>query len=553
MVRWIVISGIDEVGRNCHLLETDDELYIVDCGVRFGTLKEPGIEYIIPDFSYIVENADKLKGAFFSHAHEDHIGAVPYLLEALKGKLNRLDIYSAPLTLEMLKDYVGGHHGIAVNMRAIHPREEIRISHNLSVLPIHVNHSIPHALSLAFYTKEGKIIYTGDFKIDQNHPTMETTDLHTFARLGEEGVKLLLSDSTNADEPGFGTSEMKVREGLEKVFATYTDRRIIISVFASHVSRIELIMSLAKKYGRVVAVDGRGIVKITQLSRKLGFLADYDDIIVSVSDALALPPESQVILSTGTQGEPLSALTRMAYDKHRFIKLQPEDVVVISADPIPGNERAIFDVINRLFKKGVEVVYSEYFLVHASGHASMEELRLMLNLVRPEYFVPIHGERRQLVSHKKLAIETRAVKEDNVYLLERGDAIRFEDGKATIEKEVASAREILVDGGVVDISTQVVSQRMELAKDGIIIAIFTLDRRNKAKLQDLVVKGAYVGDEKELQSLKQYISSAAGEIVSRPDLTIKQKEDMMKEKIASKLASKWRQKPHIEVRVIPVH
>ncbi len=553
MVKWIVVSGVDEIGRNCHLLETEDSLYIVDCGVKFGTFKEPGIEYIIPDFSYILENAHKLKGAFFSHAHEDHIGAVPYLLNALSGKINKLSIYTAPLTMEMLKDYLKGKHGISIDLKPIYPRKYIQIDKSLGLLPIHVNHSIPHALSLAFSTSEGKIIYTGDFKIDQNHPTMETTDLHTFARLGEEGVKLLLSDSTNADEPGFGTSEMRVREGLEKVFAKYTDRRIIISVFASHVSRIELIMSLAKKYGRIVAVDGRGIIKITELSRKLGFLADYDDIIVSSQDALSLPPQSQVIISTGTQGEPLSALSRMAFDKHRLIKLQPQDVVVISADPIPGNERAIFDVINRLFAKGVEVVYSDYFLVHASGHASMEELRLLINLIKPEYFVPIHGERRQLVSHRNLAIETRTVKEENTFILERGDAFVLREGKATIEKSFIKAREILVDGGVVDVSSSVINERLDLSKEGIIVIIITLDRRNKARLFDLIIKGVYLGDDNAISSLRQYISTTAGEIVSRPDLTIKQKEGMMKEKIRSRIFSKWRQAPHIVVRVVPTH
>ncbi len=551
MVKWIVVSGVDEVGRNCHLLETERELYIVDCGVRFGSFKEPGIEYIIPDFSYIVAHADKLKGAFFSHAHEDHIGAIPYLLKALEGKIDTLNIYGAPLTLEMLKDYAGSSPSIRANFVPLYPREEINISKELSLLPIHVNHSIPHALSFAFYTSEGSIIYTGDFKIDQNHPTMETTDLFTFAKLGENGVKLLLSDSTNADEPGFGTSEMMVREGLEKVFSTYTDKRIIISVFASHVSRIELIMSLAKKFGRVVALDGRGIVKTTKLARKLGFLADYDDIIVSVSDIQALPPSSQVILMTGTQGEPLSALTRMAYEKHRFIRLQSDDVVVISADPIPGNERAIFDVINRLFRKGVEVVYSEYFLVHASGHASMEELRLMLNLVKPEYFVPIHGERRQLVAHKRLALQTRAVPSDNIIILERGDAVILENGGATVRKREAAAREILVDGGVVDIATTTVEERKALSKEGILVAIFTIDRKNKARLYDLIVKGVYIGDTSEFEKLKQFISSAAGAIISRPDLTLAQKQDMVKEKILERFVEKWRQRPNVEVRIIP--
>ncbi len=552
MVKWIVISGVDEVGRNCHLLETERELYIVDCGVRFGSFKEPGIEYIIPDFSYIVAHADKLRGAFFSHAHEDHIGAIPYLLKALDGKIDTLNIYGAPLTLEMLKDYAGGSSSVTSNFVPLYPREEVKVSRELSLLPIHVNHSIPHALSFAFFTSEGPIIYTGDFKIDQNHPTMETTDLFTFAKLGESGVKLLLSDSTNADEPGFGTSEMMVREGLEKVFSTYTDKRIIISVFASHVSRIELIMSLAKKFGRVVALDGRGIVKTTKLARKLGFLADYDDIIVSLSDIQALPPSSQVILMTGTQGEPLSALTRMAYEKHRFIRLQPDDVVVISADPIPGNERAIFDVINRLFRKGVEVVYSEYFLVHASGHASMEELRLMLNLVKPEYFVPIHGERRQLVAHKRLALQTRAVPSDNIIILERGDAIILENGGATIRKREAAAREILVDGGVVDIATTTVEERKALSKEGILVAIFTIDRKNKARLYDLIVKGVYIGDTSEFEKLKQFISSAAGAIISRPDLTLAQKQDMVKEKILERFVEKWRQRPNVEVRIIPV-
>ncbi|RTZ71627.1 MAG: hypothetical protein DSY99_05015 [Candidatus Neomarinimicrobiota bacterium] len=241
----------------------------------------------------------------------------------------------------------------------------------------------------------------------------------------------------------------------------------------------------------------------------------------------------------------------MAFDKHRMIKLRPEDVVVISADPIPGNERAIFDVINRIFKKGVEVVYSEYFLVHASGHASMEELRLMLNLVKPEYFVPIHGERRQLVSHKKLAIETRAVSEDKVFILERGDSILIKKGAAKIEKHWAPAREVLVDGGVVDVSTKVIEERINLSKDGLVVAIFTLDRKNKAKLYDLIVRGVYIGNDKQLSELKQYISSTSGEVLSRPDLTIKQKEDIMREKILSRIHGKWGQKPQVEVRIVP--
>lgn len=551
MVRWIIISGVDEVGRNCHLLETDNEMYVVDCGVKFGSLLEPGVDYVIPDLKYIIDRAKKLKGIVLSHAHEDHIGGLPYLLRALKGRVDSLRIYGAPLTLEFVKEYLNLKYDISIESYPLYPREEINLGKQVKILPIHVNHSIPHALALAFKTSDGTIIYTGDFKIDQNHPTMDTTDLFTFAKLGEEGVQLLLSDSTNADEPGFGTSEMKVREGLESVFSKYGDKRIIVSVFASHVSRIELVLSLAKKYGRVVAVDGKGIVKITELAKNLGFLADYDDVMVSLNELLSLPPKSQLILSTGTQGEPLSALTRMAYGKHRFIKLNSSDVVVISADPIPGNERAVFDVINQLFRIGVEVVYSEYFLVHASGHASREELRLILNLVKPTYFIPIHGERRQLVAHANIASETHAVDEKNIFMLERGDALLLEKGEATLEKNVASSRDILVSGKIADLSQEVVEERYSLARNGLILAIFNLDRKNRAKLYDLIMYGVPIKTvESDYMKFKQYVSSTAGELVPRPDLTIIQKERLMAEKIISKLASTWGIKPNVEVRIV---
>ncbi len=554
IVRWIVVSGVEEVGRNLHLLEVDRELYIVDCGVRFGTFREPGVEYIIPDFSYILENAHRLRGVFFSHAHEDHIGAFPFLLTQLGKKLDkdsRLRVFASPLTIELVKDDLGPKAEL-VDFVTLHPSSEIRVSDKLSVLPIHVNHSIPQSLALAFKTPEGTIIYTGDFRIDQNHPTMDTTDLRTFAFLGKRGVRLMLSDSTNADEEGFGTSEMKVRESLSRVFMEHPSSRIIISVFASHVSRIELILSLAKRYGRVVAVDGRGLIRITEIARRLGFLSGYEDVLVSLRDISNLPPKAQVILSTGTQGEPLSALTRMAFDRHRHIKVGKGDVVVISADPIPGNERAVFDVINRLIKKGAHVVYSEYLMVHASGHASAEELRLLLNLVKPDYFVPIHGEVRQLVAHKRIAVETRAVSDESKVLVpEPGDAIELLNGKVFFRKRFITPSTVLVDGDVIDISAELIDERKKLASEGMLVVIFRLDRRGKIHLFDIISKGAFWGDEGDREKIKQFLSSVAGDIAYRPDLTISQKEELIKNKLLGKISSLWRHKPQIEVRIIP--
>ena len=469
VVRLIPLGGLGEIGLNMMLIESGDDLIAVDCGLMFPDDELPGIDHVIPDFTYALARRSGFRAVVLTHGHEDHIGALPYLLREAE-----VPVYGTPLTLALVAERLR-EHGLAetADLRPIRPRQRFEAG-PFSIEPIRVTHSIADGIGLAIDTPAGTIVHTGDFKLDPSPLDGEPPDYRRFAELGEQGVLVLCSDSTNVERPGHTPSEMDVGQALGARFDAASGR-IIVATFASHIHRIQQVLTLAARTGRRVALLGMSMQKNVTIAAELGYLRVPDGIIVPLEELGELPARRQVILSTGSQGEPNSALALMAAGEHKYVRVERGDLVIVSARVIPGHERTISRVVNALYRLGAEVLYEENAFVHVSGHASQEDLKLMFNLTRPRYFIPVHGEYRHLLGHARLA-ESVGITSDRVFLIEDGMGVEVSPTEARAAGPFPAGR-VLVDGkSVGDIGAVVLRDRQLLAEDGLVAVSIAVDR-----------------------------------------------------------------------------
>ena len=494
-VRIMPLGGLGEVGKNITLYECQGEMLLVDCGIVFPDSDMLGVDLVIPDFTYLVQNKEHIKGIVITHGHEDHIGGLPYLLKEIN-----LPVYATRLTIGLINNKLE-EQGLVRSTKLVEitPHRKFRLG-CFTIEPIHVNHSIPDAVALAISCPAGVILQTGDFKIDYTPISGGPTDLVTIAEYGERGVLALLSDSTNAERPGFTATEQKVGASIDALFSRAGKKRVIIATFASNLYRIQQLIDLAVKAGRKVAVSGRSMVNNTQMALELGYLHAPENVLIDIEEINHYPAEKIVLITTGSQGEPLSALSRMASASHRNVHVGPNDFIIISANPIPGNEKMVTKVVNGLLKLGAEVIYESMYDVHVSGHACQEEQKLMLTLAKPQYFFPVHGEYKQLKKHAQTAAAV-GVPEENIYVGENGDCIIVSADGLTIGDPVPAGA-IMVDGfGVGDVGNVVLRDRRHLSEDGLVIVAATVDARTGMVLAgpELVSRGfVYVRENEKL-------------------------------------------------------
>jgi len=484
------LGGLGEIGLNLMTLETAHYLVVVDAGLMFPEDHMLGIDIVIPDFSYLRERRDKMAAVVLTHGHEDHIGAVPFLLKEFP-----VPVYGTPLTLALLKEKLK-EHGLLeeADLREVKPRQRLALG-PFEFEFIGVCHSIVDGVGFVVHTPQGVVAHSGDFKIDQTPVAGAVMDLNRFAHYGETGVLALLSDSTNAERPGYTLSEREIGNTLEEL-VRQAPGRVIVAVFASHIHRLQQIIRIAAKCGRKVLFNGKSMVLNSRLAKELGYLEVPAGLEINVGDLDKLPASETIIVTTGSQGEPLSALARIALEAHKQVRIQPGDLVILSSKFIPGNERAITTVINNLYRLGAEVVYQEVADIHVSGHASQEELKLLLNLTRPRYFIPIHGEMRHLIKHTRLA-QAVGLPEEGLLLAQNGCQVRFDDQGGRIAGQVEVGR-VFVDGkGVGDVSHIVLRDRRHLAADGLVIAVVAVDPRAKKIVTepDLITRGFTLEEE----------------------------------------------------------
>ncbi|MBE6895397.1 MAG: ribonuclease J [Ruminococcaceae bacterium] len=494
-IRIVPLGGLGEIGKNMTVFECREDKFIIDCGLSFPDSEMFGVDLVIPDFSYVLENKDSIRGIVITHGHEDHIGSLPYLLREVK-----FPIYATPLTKGLIENKLAEHSlDKIVEINVIRPGDRIEFG-CMTAVPIHVNHSIPDAVGFAIESPAGTVITTGDFKIDYTPPQGETTDLATFAEYGKKGVLAYMADSTNAERLGFSASEKTVANSLKPLFERASSKRIVIATFASNIYRLQTILDLAVHYKRKVAVSGRSMVKNIQMALELGYLKVPEGVIIEAEMVNKYQPEQIVLITTGSQGEPLSALSRMSGGTHRQFSVGKGDFIIISATPIPGNEKMVTKVINGLMKLGAEVIYESMYDVHVSGHAAQEELKLMLNLVKPKYFIPIHGEYKHLKKHSMLA-QGAGIDEKNIVIAELGGVITINKEEIKVDNSV-QAGQIFVDGlGVGDVGSVVLRDRRHLSQDGLVVVVFSVDRASGEVLSgpDIVSRGfVYVKESEQL-------------------------------------------------------
>ena len=493
-LRIIPLGGLDEVGKNMTVIEYGDDLVVVDAGIMFPDDDHPGVDLILPDYSYVVKRKDKLRGIIITHGHEDHTGALPYLLKELAAPV---PVLGTKLTLGLVQGKLEEHKLKKVKLREVRDGGHVSLG-AFGFDFFAVNHSIPDAVGVFIRTPVGNIVHTGDFKLDQTPIDGRLTDYGALAKFGKLGVDLLMSDSTNAETSGMTRSEAEVGVALREIIAS-AEQRVIVASFSSHIHRLQQVCDAAVEAGRKVVVTGRSMVTNTRIARSLGFLQIDEDDIIDAYDAAGIPPEDVVVLCTGSQGEPLSALARMANGDHKTVQVERGDTVVISASPVPGNEKAVSRVINRLAKAGAIVLHKGNASVHVSGHAASEELKLMLNLVQPTYFMPIHGETRHLAAHARLAHAVGMYDED-VFVMDNGDCLELDQSGARVSERVEHGV-VYVDGlGVGDVGNVVLRDRQLLAQDGIATIVITIDTQTGRPTGDpeLVTRGIVFGPEGDL-------------------------------------------------------
>ena len=484
-LKIIPLGGLDEIGKNLTAIEYGNEIIMVDCGMAFPDDDMPGIDMVINDITYLEKNWQKIKGIFLTHGHEDHIGGLPYFLKAIN-----VPVYGTRLTIGLVEHKLKEHNLLSrVKLVRVRYGTVVKASQNFSVEFVRTNHSIADSAALAIKTPVGTVVHMGDFKIDTTPIVGDMIDLARLGELGKEGVLALMSDSTNVERKGYTMSERTVGEKFDSIFNS-TKKRIIVATFASNVHRVQQIIDAAAKNGRKVAVSGRSMENIIEISILLGYMKVPVGVLINIDNIKKYRPNQVVIITTGSQGEPMSALTRMAYSDHRKVEITKDDLIIISATPIPGNERSISNVINELFKIGCEVVYSALADVHVSGHACQEELKLILSLVKPKFFIPVHGEHRHLVLHKELAASV-GIPEKNSFVLANGHVLELDRDSAKRAGTVQAGK-ILVDGlGVGDVGNIVLRDRKHLSEDGLIIVVITISHDDQAMISkpDVISRG----------------------------------------------------------------
>jgi ribonuclease J len=507
----IPLGGLGEIGKNMMAIRYQDTIVVIDAGLMFPEEELLGIDMVIPDITYLLENRDKVKAILLTHGHEDHVGALPYVLKEID-----VPIYGSRLTLGLVEQKLSEQGIDAADFHSILPRDKIKIG-PFEVEFFRVSHSIPDAMGIALHTPLGIVLHTGDIKLDQTPVDGEVVDFRKLAELSEKGVLVMLGDSTNADKIGFTMSEKVVGNTFDDLFGR-CEGRIIVTTFASNVHRIQQVINTAQKYGRKVTVVGRSMINNVRVSMDLGYMTVPEGLLIEVEEINQYRPNQIVIVTTGSQGEPMSALTRMATADHRWVAIQPGDTVIISATPIPGNEKLVAKTVDLLFRQGAEVVYEKGVGVHVSGHAAQEELKILLNLIRPRYFIPVHGEYRHLMKHAKLA-ESLGIPRSRIFVTENGQMIEVGKKKASIVGKVTAGK-VLVDGlGVGDVGNIVLRDRKQLSQDGIMIVVVTLNKEVGEVVAgpDIVTRGfVYVREsEKLIDEAKEKVKDALDNCTKR--------------------------------------
>ncbi|PWM21448.1 MAG: RNase J family beta-CASP ribonuclease [Oscillospiraceae bacterium] len=543
-VRIIPLGGLGEIGKNMTVIETPQDIVIIDCGLAFPDDDMPGIDLVIPDFSYVVQNRDKVRGIFLTHGHEDHIGGLSYLLKELN-----IPVYAARLTIGLVEGKLKEAGNLkTAKLNIIKAGDTIRCG-SISVEAIAVNHSIPDACAFAIFTPAGTLVHTGDFKIDYTPVDGQMIDLARFGELGRHGVLALMSDSTNAERPGMTPSERRVGEAFEMLFNKAGDRRIIVASFSSNVHRIQQIINVAVRHGRKIVVSGRSMENVTAKAMELGYLKAPKDAVLDVDHMKGIPDEKMVVITTGSQGEPMSALTRMARGEHRKLSVTSHDFIIISANPIPGNEKLVGKVINDLMKLGADVIYESSMGIHVSGHACREEIRTILGLTKPRFFIPVHGEYKHLAKNRDLAREM-GIQDDRIMVAENGQVIELTaESMKSVTSVVSGA--VMVDGsGIGDVGSIVLRDRRMLSEEGLIIAVATIDSKTGAILAgpDVVSRGfVYVRESEELlvgarQVCRQALAAAGNGQGGREWSNLKQ---AVRDQLGSYLFNKTKRRPII--------
>ena len=541
-LKVIPLGGLGEIGKNMTAIEYDDELIVIDCGIAFPDEDMYGVDLIIPDISYLIENESKLKGIFITHGHEDHIGAIPFILKQVN-----IPIYGTRLTIGLIENKLK-EHGLltTTSLNIIKPRESAKFNH-LEVEFIRNTHSIADSCSLAIHTPVGIIFHTGDFKVDLTPIDNEPMDFERISELAKEGILLLMSDSTNVERKGYTMSERAISETFTKLFEHATGR-IIVATFASNIHRMQQIIDASKRYNRKVAFSGRSMENISKVATELGYLHIDDDQLVNIHNINSVADDELTLIVTGSQGEPMGALARIAFSNHRHIKLKPNDLFIISASPIPGNDKLIGRVINELYRKGCNVIYKDLEAVHVSGHACQEELKLILRLTHPKFFMPVHGEYRHLVHHKNLA-EKVGIPKDNSVVLSTGQVLELTPHSAEVNGRVRTGA-IFVDGiGVGDVGNVVLRDRRMLAEGGMLIVVATIDKESKTLVSEpyIVTRGfVYVKESEDLMNeVKQITQTEIEMLLENETNEILMMKNRIKKALERYLYEKTKRRPSI--------
>ncbi len=493
-LKIIPLGGLHEIGKNMTVVEYRDSIIIVDCGLTFPEDEMLGIDIVIPDFTYLINNKNKIKGLVLTHGHEDHIGAVPYLLKELD-----IPIYGTPLTMGLLENKLKEHRIPLSCLKVVNQGDRIKLG-KFEVEWVRVNHSIPDSSSIYIKSPIGNVFVTGDFKVDFTPISGEPIDLTRLGEIGKEGVLAMVGESTNVLRKGYTMSESNVGETFNRIFQSCMNNRIIIATFASNVHRVQQIINSAEKFGRKVVLSGRSMETMMDTARRLGYVDVKKNTIIDINQMKRYKPEETVVITTGSQGEPMSALTRIAFGEHRKIQATAEDVIILSATPIPGNENSVAKVINKLMETGSKVIYEALSEIHVSGHACQEELKMMLSLIKPKYFVPAHGEVRHLLKHAELATQM-GIDPSDIFILENGDVLEFNKKSAAISGSVPSGN-TLVDGlGIGDVGNIVLRDRKHLSEDGLIVVVITISKQEGKVVSgpDIISRGfVYVRESVDL-------------------------------------------------------
>ncbi|KGP76263.1 ribonuclease J [Desulfosporosinus sp. Tol-M] len=540
----IPLGGLGEIGKNMTVIRYDNQMVLVDAGLAFPDEDMPGIDIVIPDYSYLIENKEMLLGILLTHGHEDHIGALPYLLRDLD-----VPIFSTRLTLGIIQSKMKENNLNSIKATVVQPRDVIKLG-VFRIEFIRVNHSIPDTVSIAIHSPLGTIVITGDFKLDHTPVSGEILDIQRFSELGDKGVLCLLSDSTNVERTGFTPSERLVGQMIDEAFCEAKDR-IILASFASNVYRLQQAITSAVKTNRKVAVVGRSMVNIVGIAEELGYLDIPEGTLIDIDEIVSLPGNQVCILTTGSQGEPMSALTRMASNDHRHVAIKPGDTVIISASPISGNEKSVAKTVDQLFKLGANVIYESSDGMHVSGHASQEEQKLMLSMIRPQYFMPVHGEYRMLIKHAQLA-EELGIPRENIFITENGGVVEFTRHGAFMGGKVTAGK-VLIDGlGVGDVGNIVLRDRKQLSQDGILIVVMTISRSSGAIVSgpDVVTRGfVYV---RESEAMLDEAKQKARQTMARCRENRVTEWAMLKNQIRDALSKQFYEKTRRRPMILPI-